>query len=171
MPKFFAPEKPKVRIRDRALVYWDYDSVKPSVWTEDVGKWDDFIEDEVYKRIPKPTHEQFKIFSGVSINTVLSEFKDLNWDIWDNDSDMVHHALSESGQEPNASTVFLISTDPTHVELIEWLKDDGVLVYLIAPSSVEESLIRAVGKKRWINLDGLPGLQQAWNLTPGFGVS
>ena len=168
MPKFFAPEKPKVQIRDRALVYWDFDSVKLSDWHSDASKWDDFIEDEVYKRIPKPTHEQFKVFAGVSIHQVLSQLQDLNWDIRDGDSDIVHHALSESGQDTDASVVFLISADPSHIELIEWLREDGVLVYLMAPSGVEESMIRAVGKKRWINLDGLPGLVNFLESKPPF---
>ena len=170
MPKFFAPVKAMVRIRDRALVYWDLDSLNPFGWNADVGKWDNFIEAEVYKRIPKPAHEQFKVFSETGNSPTLGRLQDLNWDIWEDSSALVRHSLSESGQYTETSSVFLITANPACVELIEWLKDDGVLVYLLAPSNVSELLIRAVGKKRWINLDGLPGLPQVWNLTPEFGI-
>ena len=82
---------------------------------------------------------------------------------------MVHHALSESGQETDASAVFLITANASHAELIGLLRDDGVLVYLMAPSTADEVLISAVGKKRWINLDGLPGLPVVFRLDSPFG--
>ena len=169
MPKFFAPESTIVRIRDRALVYWDLNSMNPFYWLPDASKWDDFIEEEVYKRIQKPIYQQFKVFSNSSNNPALDILEELNWDVWDSDSDLVHHAQSESGQDPDGSAVFLITTNPDHVELLKRLKDDGVLVYLMAPSGVEESLIEAVGKKHWINLDGLPGLIRVIRTISPFG--
>ncbi len=170
MAKFFAPEVTIVRIRDRALVYWDLDSMNPFSWNADVDKWDDFVEEEVYRRISKPIYQQFKVFSGSSNSRALDRLEEMNWDIWDRDSDIIHHARSESGQDPDGSIVFLITTNPDHAGLVERLKDDGVLVYLMAPSSVDIKLIEAVGKKRWINIDGLPGLPQGWNPIPGFSI-
>ena len=111
---------------------------------------------------------QFKVFTVFSQSPVLSELQDLDWEIWESDSDMVHHALSESGQSPEASTVFLITANVAHVKLIELLKDDGVLAYLMAPSSVSDALIKVVRQKRWINLDGLPGLPKVLKLTQLF---
>lgn len=161
MPTFFAPVKRKAIIRDTALVYWDIDSVNP-VWN--VDEWDTFIVNEVNKRVPKPKNSQFKVFSRTSMFSMfpytpaLSQLQDLDWDIWEGAADIAHHALSESGQNPGASVVFLITQNTAYVDLIENLKNDGVLVYVMAPSSVSDVIIEAVGQKRWINLDGLPGL-------------
>ena len=156
MANFFATEKRKAPIRDTALVYWDVDSVAPYGWN--IVEWDTFVVTEVNKRVPKPKDSQFKVFSRFPYTPAISKLQDLDWDIWDGDADIVHHALSESGQNPDASVVFLITTKTAHVDLIERLKDDGVIVYLMAPSSVSDAIMQAVGRKRWINLDGLPGL-------------
>lgn len=158
MPTFFAPVKRKTIIRDTALVYWDTNSVTPS-WN--VGEWDTFIVTEVNKRVPKPKNSQFKVFSSSSMfsyTPAISQLQDLDWDIWEGDADIAHHALSESGQNPDTSVVFLITQNMAYVDLIKRLSDDGVLVYVMAPSSVSDVIIEAVGQRRWINLDGLPGL-------------
>ena len=170
MPKFFAPEKPKIHVRDRALVYWDLDSVTPSIWNQGIVKWDDFIMAQVDKRIPKPDHSLYKVFSAFSHPTELSQLKDLDWRVREADADMEHHALSDAGQNPEASVVFLITANPKHEDLIGWLKEDGVLVYMMAPSSVSDTLVNAVGKKRWIKLDGLPGLPRVFRLDNEFGI-
>ena len=156
MPTFFAPEKLRASIRDTALVYWDIDSVAP--YGGNLGDWDTFVVTEVDKRVPGFKHSQFKVFTGIPHTPAVNRLEDLDWDIWEGDPDIVHHALSESGQKPDASVVFLITTRPDYADLIKRLKDEGVRVYLMAPSSVSDVLVEAVGRKRWLNLDGLPGL-------------
>ena len=156
MPTFFAPEKRKAPIRDTALVYWDIDSVAP--YNGKMADWDTFLVTEVNKRVPKFEKSQFKAFSRLFHTPAISQLEDLDWDIWEGDPDIGHHALSESGQNPDGSVVFLITTRPDYANLVKRLKDDGVLVYLMAPSSVSDVMVEAVGRKRWINLDGLPGL-------------
>ena len=156
MPTFFAPEKRKALVRDRALAYWDIDSVNP--YGGNVVGLDNFLENAVRERVPNLKNSQFKVFSKFPNTPTISQLQDLGWDIWEHGADMVHHALSESGQKPDASVVFLITKDSAYADLIKWLKDDGVLVYVMAPSSVSDVLVETVGRKRWINLDGVPGL-------------
>lgn len=156
MPTFFAPEKRKAPIRDTALVYWDFDSVAP--YGGNVDQWDTSVVTEVNARVPTFEDSHFKIFTRFPHTPATSRLEDLDWDIWEGDPDIAHHALSESGQKPDSTVVFLITTNPDYAGLIKRLKDDRVLVYLMAPSSVSDVLVEAVGRKRWINLDGLPGL-------------
>ena len=156
MPTFFAPEKRKAPIRDRALVYWDIDSVAP--YGGNMVDWDTFLITEVNTHVPELKDSQFKVFSRSHHRPGISQLQDLGWDIWEGDVDIGHHVRSESGQNPDTPVVFLITTRPDYADLIKRLKNDGVLVYVMAPSSVSDVFVKSVGRKRWINLDGLPGL-------------
>ena len=156
MPTFFAPEKRKAPIRDTALVYLDFDSLIS--YGNNMADWDTFFVTEVNKRVPRLKDSQFKVFSIFPSVPAISQLEALGWDFWKGDLDIIHHALSESGKNPDASVVFLITARVGYADLINRLRDDGVRVYLMAPSSVSDVLVAAVGRKRWINLDGLPGL-------------
>ena len=128
--------------------------------------WDTFLVAEVNKRVPELKDSQFKVFSRSHHIPGVSQLEDLYWDIWEDGADIVHHALSESGQNPDASVVFLITRDPVYADLIKRLKDDGVLVYVMAPSSLSDVIMEAVGRNRWISLDVLPWLPAIINATP-----
>ena len=155
MPNFFVPSKQKASIRDTALVYWDINGLAPRGLN--IEGWDSFIVNEVNKRVPKPKNLLFKAFSRFPA-LVNNQLHSLNWEVWEGDADLSHHARSEAGQDPDGSAVFLITTNTGHVDLVKKLKDNGVRIYLMAPSSVSDALIESVGRKWWINLDGLPGM-------------
>ena len=172
---FFAPVKQKAAVRDAALVYWDIRNVWfgdmgtfPSVAAMSLGmvpevgleRLDAIITDEVRKRVPQATRELFKAFVKRS-SVRAGEIGDLGWRVWEPglydanwEENLYDQALSDAGQNPSGSVVFLITTDAAYIDLIEDLRARDVRVYLMTtPSaSAPPELVAAVGKRRWIEL-------------------
>ena len=70
-----------------------------------------------------------------------------NWD-----DDIYDQAMSDAGQSPRRTVVFLITTDGDHAETVQELQRRGVRVYVIAPANVSTDLTSVVGARRWIRL-------------------
>lgn len=165
MATFFAPVKQKTPIRDAALVYWDVPSNYGWHMFEPQSK---FIMAEVKKRVPNATWQLFKAFVGRTDSTLTRSLENLGWRVWgattwtgftDWNEEIYDQALSDTGQNPQGSVAFLVTTDASHVELIQELRERNVRVYLITwgnlgmySSVVSTQLIEAVGKRRWIEL-------------------
>ena len=163
---FFAPVKQKAPARDTALVYWEVPQI--SMWnTRALEQLDIFITGEVRKRLHNAARELFKAFLSSSNSTVNTLLENLGWRVWEPESlsnhdwadDIYDQVLSDAGQNPDRSLVFLITTDTRHVDLIEELKGRKVPVYLIAPRNtgtfslpVSSELVAAVPKKRFIEV-------------------
>ena len=155
VPKFFVKEavkEPKV-VRDTARVYWDIQNLAPSL--QNVTEWDAFIKSEVKRRVPKFDRRLLKAFSSPFHQMVTSQLKESGWRVWEDhgdwDEEIYDQALSDAGQSPTRTVVFLITTDGDHVDTVQELRRRGVRVYLIAPPTVSEALTSAVGSRRWIH--------------------
>lgn len=173
--EFFVPVKQKAAVRDVALVYWDI----RNVWFVDMGMFleeaaqslgmileeglarlDALITNEVRKRVPKATRELFKAFVNRS-SAFPKDLRALGWRVWepglydaDWEENLYDQALSDAGQNPSGSVVFLITADAAYVDLIEDLRARDVRVYLMTTrsASAPPELMAAVGKRRWIEL-------------------
>ena len=161
MPKFFTPVKQKASVRDTAFVYWDLQttmSLSTSMFlgTPTVQELDTFIMTEVEKRVPKSKLSIYKAFSSSSRSAAANQLDELDWRIWEGNidwyEDIYSQALSDAGQNPSGTILFLITTNPDYVDLIRQLKGNNVQVYLMAPSAVRPELVDAVGERRYINL-------------------
>ena len=158
MPTFFAPVTQKAPVRDTPLVYWDGQSV--ATWLYPIGQLADLIASEVVKRVPHGKQPLFKVFLHSSQATHTVTLESLGWRAWEDDCDWYEdiwsQALSDSGHEPAAAVVFLVTADPDYAELIRQLRAKSVQVYLFAPQQVDKRLAEAVGKKRLITLPVTP---------------
>ena len=121
---------------------------------------DALITDEVRKRVPKASRELFKAFVSRS-SAFPKDLRNLGWRVWEPglhdanwEETLYDQALSDTGQNPSGSVVFLITTDSTYIDLIEDLQGRGARVYLITTpnASAPHELIAAVGRRRWIEL-------------------
>ena len=164
---FFAPSKEQTKVRDAALVYWDL-SLIPTWDIRTLEQLDPLITEEVRKRVPHVDREIFKAFMGSTAPTVSDALGKLGWRVREQEGwvyppsstdDIYSQALSDAGQDPDRSVVFLVTADKAHVDLIEELRDRNVLTYVMAPPSmgiwwpsVSPELIAAVGKRRFIDL-------------------
>ena len=154
MPNFFVKQavKEPVQVRDVALVYWDVQNLAPSSYN--VADWDTLITEEVQRRVPKAKRILFKAFSSPMHQLATNQLEKLEWRVWEDDGDwdeeIYDQAMSDAGQSPQRTVVFLITADGDHSETVEELHRRGVRVYLIAPSNASADLVRSVGKKRWI---------------------
>ena len=166
--QFFTPTTQKASVRDAALVYWYVDlsqwPMSPWLLSPSLGleRLDTLIRDEVRKRVPHASRELFKAFLSSPSSPVATQIKNLGWRVWEPEiwgfqgwsEEIYDQALSDAGQDPFASVVFLVATDVKHVETITELQERHVRVYLVTPrmSVVSSPLIEAVGKQRWIEL-------------------
>ncbi len=175
VPNFFVKQavKEPVQVRDVILVYWDIQNLTPSSPDvpaldilnlepsfSNVETWDTFIRGEAKRRVPQAKKKLFKAFSNSMHRHVTDYLEKKGWGVWEDhgdwDEEIYDQAMSDSGQSPRRTVVFLVTADGDHSETVEELRKRGVRVYLIAPSTASDALVRAVGKKRWIR-DGLPG--------------
>lgn len=158
---FFVRMRRQVREKDSALVYWD---APPNL--RDIGnleQMDTFIRDVVCRRVRSANRRLFKAFLAGPNSSASGLLERLGWRVWEPEGlifstnwsdDIYEQALSDSGQDPTGSVVFLVTTDAGHVDTIKELKERGVHVYLMTPhiSVVSTQLIEAVGRRRWIEL-------------------
>ena len=161
---FFAPVKQKAPVRDAALVYWDV----PTIYGWHTEPHSTAMVNEVKKRVPHATRWLFKAFVGRNDIHLTRGLESLGWRVWTSTTltgytdwieEIYDQALSDAGQNPAGSVVFLATADTRHVELIQELRDRQVRVYLVSqPRSglivpdVNPQLIEAVGRQRLIEL-------------------
>ncbi len=136
MPTFFAPVRQKAKVRDSVLVFWDGLSVAPMFNNGDqASRW---IVDEAKRLAPNVKHLRLKAFLNPSQQQLASELEAQDWRIWQDDGDWFEYifsqAASDSGQDPDATVVLLITVDPDFSELIKELHKKGVQAYVITPS-------------------------------------
>ena len=133
-PNFFAPLKQKAAARDAALVYWDMQTIAPAS-VGAVDALDRAIRKEVDQRVPRGARRLFKAFSHPVHSAMTDRLMTLKWGVWeDNDDlteDILHHALSDAGQDPSGSVVYLIAADGRLETLIQELRDRNVRVYVM----------------------------------------
>ena len=153
---FFTPAK------QRALVYWDIPT--PSVGTMETTEA--AIKGTIRDHVPGATHIVLKAFSSSWNSAVTQHLEQLRWRVWEDDgvfgnpdwySEIHDHALSDSGHDPDATTVFLATNDKKYIPLVEELRERNVRVYVIVPRDflnflTSSELRRAVGEKYWIEL-------------------
>lgn len=166
MATFFAPAKQKAPVRDAALVYWD---VPTQYGWHPIEPLSASIMDEAKRRVPHASARRlFKAFVGRNDSVLTGKLEDLGWRVWESTTwmgfadwseEVYDQALSDAGQNPSGSVVFLVTADTRHLELIQELQARNVRVYLVTQRSmgilssvVSSQLIQAVGKRRWIEL-------------------
>ena len=172
---FFVPVKQKAAARDAALVYWDI----RNVWFGDMGMFpeeaaaslgmvleeglkrlDALITNEARRHVPQAKSELFKAFVNHS-SAFPKDLRALGWRVWEPglydanwEENLYDQALSDAGQNPSGSVVFLITANATYIDLIEDLRARDVRVYLMTTRNAvaPPELVAAVGKRRWIEL-------------------
>lgn len=168
MPMFFTPEKEKAAVRSRVLAYWDVQTVASH--PQYLAHWASVLQRECKRRVPQYNFELWKAFLHSTQSELLDRVEETGWRAWEDSGDLLddiyQQTLSDVGQDPNASAVFLITTDLDFVGLIRQLRERGVRVYLVTPPlingrQVDQTLIDAVGQRRHITLDAQP-----WELFP-----
>ncbi len=156
MPEFFVKEavKEPVQVRDTVLVYWDIQNLAPSLLN--VADWDTFIKAEVRRRVPQASRTLFKAFSNPTHQLATSQLEKKGWRVWEDhgdwDEEIYDQAMSDAGQSPGRTVVFLITTDGDHADTVQELRRRGARVYLIAPPTASTTLTNVVGSRRWIRL-------------------
>lgn len=165
MATFFAPVKQKTPVRDAALVYWD---VPTNFGWHGIEPQSASVVAEAKKRMPRDARLLFKAFVGQNDSILTNTLENLGWRVWattswtgftDWNEEIYDQTLSDAGQNPTGSVVFLVTADVRHVELIRELRERDVRVYLVTQQrmgllvpEVSPQLIEAVGKRRWIEL-------------------
>ncbi len=168
MPTFFAPEKERAAVRSRVLAYWDVQTIASQ--PQSLSHWANVLQEECKRRVPQHKFELWKAFLHSSQAGLLNRVGETGWRAWEDAGDLLddiyQQVMSDVGHAPNASVVFLVTTDPDFLGLIGLLRERGARVYLVTPPlnggrQVDQSLIDAVGARRHIALDAQP-----WELFP-----
>lgn len=151
-PNFFVSVKQQAPLRDVALVYWDLSGALPFP-----RHLESLIVSEARKRVPHATREIFKAF--LTFPSLASQPADPIWRpkhfAADLEEAVYDQALSDAGQSPSRSVVFLVATNAAYVDLVKDLRDRDARVYLMTMRlgvGAPPELIAAVGRRRWIEL-------------------
>ena len=80
----------------------------------------------------------------------------MGWRVWEDqgdwDEEIYDQAMSDAGQSPQHTVVFLMTSDGDHADTVNELRRRGARVYLIAPPTASKYLTDVVGARRWIRL-------------------
>ena len=136
MPTFFAPIRQKAKVRDRVLVFLDGLSVAPMFDNGvQASRW---IVDVASDLVPEVNILRLKAYLNPSQRHLTLQFEAEGWRVWEDEGDWYEYifsqALADSGQEPDATVVLLITLDPDYADLIRELHKNRVQVYVIAPA-------------------------------------
>ena len=154
MATFFAKQASakQTATRNRALCYWDMATIPASPL--EVERAAEFIRQAIAQRVPRAKTTLLKAFSRPQDSQATSILEARGWRVWqdagDWDEEIFDQALSDSGQAPHETVVFLITTDAGFADLVEDLRQRGVRVYLIAPPQVAPSFVNLIGSRRHI---------------------
>jgi len=159
-PQFFLrrklPPKPASKGRPRLLVMWDLQ--RAGVQALDALEVDSRIRAELESRFAAASYRLFKLFSTPSYARITDALSDGGWRVWedylDMDGELMDHAMSDCGQEPEATNFVLIANEGGYVELIKDLEEQGVLVHLLTVGSrYDQTLVQAVPRGRWMQVN------------------
>ena len=147
--------------RTRLLVFWDFQTLRTSA--SYVRQADETVRQALREKFPTATSSSFKAFSYPSDSQATDELMGLGWRVWEEDDDLSDDIISQSksdcGHEPE-NTILVLLTDPSEddfVNLVGELRRKGVDVYLMSSEATERTaLVKAVGRKHWIKLTGIP---------------
>lgn len=152
-PMFFKEKEAQTKSgRSRLIVSWDFQNL-PLSWIDiySSGKSRQ-IKDEITKQIPNMSYSLYKVFTGPIDYTVANGLDDQGWRVQEFDhnidQELDAQSWSDCNQVPNETIFVLISKDRDYVELIDELRQKGVMVYLMAPDDGSQRLFETVGK-RW----------------------
>ena len=157
-PEFFQrrrPEPKPAKGRDRLLIMWDFQNL--GVAKSKVKAAADQVKAQLGQRFGSASYSRFKAFASPNQASATDQLMGLGWRVWEDNADMdkelVTHAKSDSGQEPNDTTFVLIAKDGGYAPLVKDLRAAGVDVYLIAPAAgCNEKLVESIGKGHWIQM-------------------
>lgn len=138
--------------RSRAVVMADFQNL--GVSAQNVQAFNDFVRNEVGRRVPGATNTLFKAFASPHQAEATGSLRSLGWriqeDADDLDAEIIQQARSNCGQQPTESVLVLITRDGGFADLINTLKGRGVRVYLVAHPNANQNLLNAVGSRRVI---------------------
>ena len=116
--------------RSRALCYWDMATIPASPL--EVERAAEFIRQAIAQRVPRAKTTLLKAFSRPQDSQATSILEARGWRVWQDagnwDEEIFDQALSDSGQAPDETVVFLITTDAGFADLVEDLRQRGVRV-------------------------------------------
>lgn len=159
-PTFFGirkDTKAQQKIRDRLIVMWDFRTLGLQAYqVEEAETW---VKTEIKKRFHNMTIEMFKAFSHSSQSSATDKLIKLGWRVWEEpsgmDEELIDQTRSDTGQDPKATILVLITRDNEFIDLIDEMHKKGVRVYLLSPSNADDDLIEQVGRKRWIEWENI----------------
>ncbi len=161
---FFAADRTAVPDRDIVWVYWEVSSA-PVLY----GDTGESIIEAVERQVPHASRRVFKAFLASPHSWSRANLEGYGWRVRDRLSftgltnwkgRIYDEALSDACQNPARSAVFLEVSGPDYVDLVNELRDRGVVVYLLRrknPWTVKllvgpDLLEAAVGKHRIIEI-------------------
>lgn len=157
-PEFFHRRKAtakQTKGRSRLIVLWDFQYVEVS--SRQLDEIADWVDRELNNRFGRASYRLFKAFAWNNQANTTDELIEKGWRIFEDSEDLFDevydHAKSDCGQDPEDTTLVLIALDEEYSELVKELKKQSVRVYLITPpGNYDQSLVEAVGQRRWILL-------------------
>ena len=147
-PAFFGLRDDIIPFQYSLIVLWDFQTIGiPGAWVQHAHST---IVTELQKRFGGMT-PLLKVFTDPTQDNAAKELDKLGWRVFVGGNevfgDIIQHAKSDAGQNPEGTAVVLISKDEGFIDLIDELKNEGVQVYVMTTQTIfNNKLIDKVGQ-------------------------
>lgn len=147
-PAFFGLRDNIIPFQYNLIVLWDFQTIgTPASWVQHAHNT---IVTELQKRFGGMT-PLYKVFTHPTQDNAAEELDKLGWRVFVGENevfeDIIRHAKSDSGQNPEGTAVVLISKDEGFIGLIDELMNEGVQVYVMTTQTFfNNKLIDKVGQ-------------------------
>lgn len=153
-PNFFRISAKHQGVRSRLIVAWDYQNLPSQFYNATaMGTW---VKQTLEARFSTTSYRLFKVFASPFQSWAVDQLENIGWRLQvfnqDIDDELWDQSSSDCGQNPSDTIFVLITRDGDFTDLIQELRKKQVRVHLLAPEDVNERLIEAVGKRRWITM-------------------
>lgn len=146
-PMFFGLRDNIIPFQYNSVILWDFQTAgAQSPWLQHTH---DTIMAEIGKRFTGMV-PIYKAFIHTSQSAEVDVLEKLGWSVWEGGDeifgDIVNHAKSDCGHNPEGTVLVLITKDEGFIELIDELSAKGVRVFIMSPQIFNNKLIEKVGQ-------------------------
>ena len=140
--------------RKRIVVMLDFQNL--GVSSKNVIHLDGWVMAQLKQVRSSANFEHYKAFARPDQQEAIKGLRKCDWRVQESPSDLdraiIQQAKSNCGQDPDATTFFLITRDGDFSGLISELREWGTEVYVGGPQGTSQRLISATGNGRWLQM-------------------
>lgn len=140
--------------RKRIVVMLDFQNL--GVSAKNITHLNDWVMAQLKQVRSSINFDQYKAFARPDQKAAIKELSKLKWRIQESTDDLdkaiIQQSKSNCGQDPDSTTLFLITKDGDFAELVKELREWGAEVFVGGQQASSRKLISATGNQWWLQM-------------------